>query len=134
MLSRLNVLSITGVRKAPCSEKCGNTVCEKASTRSALYCGDGETKMHIRVTTRTLSHFLETQAALFGHDEETHSSPEGCESAAGCRAGVLAWRAASPADLLPPLGLPGCRTAPTSHPRLKSSHSAPSSTRRRSRG
>lgn len=37
MSSRLNVLSITGLKEAGWSEKYGNTLREKSSTRSALY-------------------------------------------------------------------------------------------------
>lgn len=39
MCSRLNILSITGLKEPVWSEKCGSTLCEKAFTRSALYWG-----------------------------------------------------------------------------------------------
>lgn len=52
MSSRLNVLSITGLKEAAWSEKCGNTLCEKAPIRSALYCEEKKRKVRISLSYR----------------------------------------------------------------------------------
>lgn len=143
MFSRLNVLSITGLREAVCSEKCGNTRCEKAFIRSALYC-EGKTQsknqvqLHIRtykwaVSKLTQKHTEQSSTAGLSFGRSTAGVsflfeflPEGCESGGGCWASGLAWRAVCPADLPLLPFLPWCRTASTCHRWPESSHFAPS--------
>lgn len=157
MSSRLNVLSITGLKEAGWSEKCGNTLCMKAFTRSALYC-EGKMKSKNQVQLRTCKYKRHVKpdpekgsAVEFSLDVSQHVpvqrwrnaagvsflfefSPEGCESGGGCWAGGLAWRAVCPADLPLPPCLPWSRTAPTCRRWLKSSHFAPSYTHQCSQG
>lgn len=62
MSSRLKVLSITGLKEAGWSEKCGNTLSEKALTKSALYC---EEKCKVRVR-QTCTYKRYVQMSYYG--------------------------------------------------------------------
>lgn len=72
MFSRLNVLSITGLKDP---EKCGKTLCENAVTSSALYCerkmGPHQAKLQRRGTERGVSPHLKAARAQEAAEQAT---------------------------------------------------------------